>query len=115
MSEGVTTSEKRHSGPIAEATRWPSTSYGEVMLYMRERHKGTTQEVAAARAGMSERTARRYEKAGKLPSQLKRPRTWRTRANPSAGGLALGGGATGARSGAASQHLVCAALRPESG
>ena len=55
---------------------------GEVMLYMRERHKGTTQQVAAARAGMSERTARRYERAGKLPSQLKQPRTWRTRENP---------------------------------
>jgi hypothetical protein len=54
----------------------------EVMLFMRERHKGTTQKVAAARAGMSERTARRYEKAGKLPSQLKQPRTWRTRENP---------------------------------
>lgn len=55
---------------------------GEVMLYMRERHKGTTQQVAAARAEMSERTARRYEKAGKLPSQIKQPRTWRTRENP---------------------------------
>ncbi|MBV9229603.1 MAG: IS21 family transposase [Chloroflexi bacterium] len=54
----------------------------EVMLYMRERHKGTTQQVAAARSGMSERTARRYEHAGKLPSQLKQPRTWRTRENP---------------------------------
>src|SRR5260370_11606475 len=54
----------------------------EVMLSMRERHKGTTQQVAAARAGMSEHTARRYERAGKLPSQLKRPRTWRTRENP---------------------------------
>lgn len=54
----------------------------EVMLYVRERHKGTTQKVAAARSGMSERTARRYEKAGKLPSELKQPRTWRTRANP---------------------------------
>src|SRR5260370_33941029 len=54
---------------------------GEVLLYMRERHKGTPQEVAAARAGRSERTGRRYEKAGKLPRQLKRPRTWRTRAN----------------------------------
>ena len=31
---------------------------------------------------MSERTARNYERAGKLPSQLKRPRTWRTRTNP---------------------------------
>src|SRR5258708_5135267 len=54
----------------------------EVMLYMRTRHKGTTQQIAAARAGMSERTARRYEQAGKLPSQLKQPRTWRTRPNP---------------------------------
>lgn len=54
----------------------------EVLLYRRERHKGTTQQVAAARAGMSERTARRYERAGKLPSQLKRPRSWRTRENP---------------------------------
>jgi hypothetical protein len=54
----------------------------EVMLYMRERHKGTTKQVAAARAGMSPRTARRYERAGKLPSQLKKPHTWRTRENP---------------------------------
>lgn len=54
----------------------------EVLLYMKERHKGTTQSVAAARAGMSERTARRYERAAKLPSQLKEPRTWRTRENP---------------------------------
>src|SRR6266700_6116792 len=53
----------------------------EVLRYMKERHKGTTKRVAAARAGMSERTARKYERAGKLPSQLKRPRTWRTRVN----------------------------------
>jgi transposase len=31
---------------------------------------------------MSESTGRRYERAGKLPSQLKRPHTWRTRPNP---------------------------------
>ncbi len=54
----------------------------EVKLFMQARHKGATQHVAAARAGMSERTARRYERAGKLPSELKRPRTWRTRPNP---------------------------------
>lgn len=54
----------------------------EVLLYMKERNKGTTKRVAAARAGMSERTARKYERAGKLPSQLKGPRTWRTRVNP---------------------------------
>src|SRR5258708_23512979 len=54
----------------------------EVLRYMRERHKGTNQERAAARAGMSVKTARKYEQAGRLPSQLKQPRTWRTRANP---------------------------------
>lgn len=54
----------------------------EVKLYMVERKKGSSQRVAAARAGMSERTARRYERAGKLPSELKQPRTWLTRTNP---------------------------------
>src|SRR5215471_12131106 len=49
---------------------------------MQARRKGATQRVAAAKAGMSERTARRYERAGKLPSQLKRPHTWRSRPNP---------------------------------
>jgi hypothetical protein len=49
---------------------------------MQARHKGATQQVAAAKAGMSERTARRYERAGKLPSELKRAHTWRTRPNP---------------------------------
>jgi hypothetical protein len=54
----------------------------EVVRYMRERRKGTNQELAAARAGMSVKTARKYERAGQLPSQLKQPRTWRTRPNP---------------------------------
>lgn len=54
----------------------------EVKLLMQERRKGTTQRLAAARTGMSERTARKYEHAGQLPSQVKRPHTWNTRANP---------------------------------
>jgi hypothetical protein len=54
----------------------------EVKLYMQERRKGTAQRMAAARAGMSEQTARKYERAGQLPSQLKRPHTWTTRQNP---------------------------------
>jgi Mu transposase-like protein len=54
----------------------------EVKLLMQERRKGTAQRLAAARAGMSERTARKYEQAGQLPSQLKRPHTWATRTNP---------------------------------
>jgi hypothetical protein len=58
----------------------------EVLLLLHERRKGRTQVQAAARAGMSERTARTYEHAfiqtGALPSQLKRPRTHRTRPDP---------------------------------
>jgi hypothetical protein len=54
----------------------------EVQLLLRERQKGRTQVQAAAHAGMSERTARKYEQAGTLPSQLKQPRTHRTRPDP---------------------------------
>jgi hypothetical protein len=54
----------------------------EVRLMRRERGKGRTQAVAAARSGMSERTVRKYERAGLLPSQLRQPRGYRTRVNP---------------------------------
>src|SRR5579859_2471803 len=54
----------------------------EVRRYMQERSKGVSQQRAAARSGMSERTARKYEKARQLPSQLKRPHDWATRGNP---------------------------------
>jgi transcriptional regulator with XRE-family HTH domain len=49
---------------------------------LRERAKGRTQEQAATRAGMSVRTVREYERRAKLPSQLKQPRTYRSRPNP---------------------------------
>lgn len=54
----------------------------EVQLFMQQRSKGKTQVQAANRAGLSERTARKYEKVAKLPSQLKQPRQYRTRTNP---------------------------------
>lgn len=54
----------------------------EVRLMRQERAKGKTQVQAAARAGMSERTARKYEHLGQLPSQMKQPRSHRTRSNP---------------------------------
>jgi transposase len=54
----------------------------EIRLYLQERRKGMTQRVAAARAGISERTARKYEKAAALPSQLKRLHEWKTRVDP---------------------------------
>lgn len=38
-----------------------------------------TQAIAAAKAGMDEKTARKYLKSGELPSQRKKDHTWRTR------------------------------------
>jgi hypothetical protein len=37
---------------------------------------------AAAKAGMSEKNARKYRKMGKLPSQCKVIHDWRTRSDP---------------------------------
>jgi hypothetical protein len=54
----------------------------EVQIVFRERQKGKTQEQAAARAGMHVNTARKYARVGKLPSQLKQPRAYRTRSDP---------------------------------
>ena len=54
----------------------------QVRILMRERKKGRTQEQAAAKANLkSRKTAARYEQLGLLPSQLKRPRTYRTRSD----------------------------------
>ena len=38
--------------------------------------------LAALRAGLHRNTARRYVEAGQLPSELKQPRSWRTREDP---------------------------------
>lgn len=52
----------------------------QVRVYMSQREDGRTQQSAAARAGLSERTARRLEREGGRRS--KTPRHWRTRADP---------------------------------
>ncbi len=44
--------------------------------------QGISQVTAAAKAGMSERTARKYAHSGHAPSQAKVPHTWRTRPDP---------------------------------
>jgi len=38
--------------------------------------------IAAIKSGMDEKTARKYRKLGKLPSELEQPHTWRTRQDP---------------------------------
>jgi transposase InsO family protein len=41
-----------------------------------------TLSLAAAKAGMDEKTARKYREAGKLPSEMASERNWRTRVDP---------------------------------
>ena len=54
----------------------------QVRLLMSLIKKGMPQVTAAAKAGMSERTARKYLRSGQMPSVLRAPRTWRTRSDP---------------------------------
>lgn len=55
----------------------------QVRIIMRERRQGKTQEQAAAKANLSSRkTVRKYEFLGKLPSELKKAREYRTRNDP---------------------------------
>jgi hypothetical protein len=44
--------------------------------------EGFTLSAAALKAGMSEPTARKYRRAGKLPKQLRKAHDWRTRRDP---------------------------------
>src|SRR5690242_2980673 len=53
----------------------------QVRLLRKKRMEGKTLEAAAAAAGMSERTARTWQR-GPLPSETKGPRAWRTRPDP---------------------------------
>ncbi len=41
-----------------------------------------TKAIAAAKAGMDEKTARKWVRLGKLPSEIKTPHAWRTRKDP---------------------------------
>lgn len=55
----------------------------QVRLIMKERRKDRTQEQAAVKANhRSRKTVRKYERLGKLPSELKQARTYRTRSDP---------------------------------
>ena len=50
--------------------------------------EGKTQETAAAKAGMSVRSARKWQ-SGPLPSETRQERQWRTRPDPFDGGWAF--------------------------
>jgi hypothetical protein len=54
----------------------------QVRRLLLEMNKQKSKSLAAAKSGMDEKTARKYVKEGKLPSQLKKPRNYRTRKDP---------------------------------
>lgn len=54
----------------------------QVRKFMKLNQQETSLSDAASKAGMSEKTARKYRRSGRLPSQSKPERTWRTRKNP---------------------------------
>jgi len=54
----------------------------QVRRFMSLIKRGMALSVASAKAGMSEPTARKYRKAGRLPSELQKPHDWRTRPDP---------------------------------
>lgn len=62
----------------------PMLRDAQVRLMRQKRMDGKTLEAAGAAAGVSERSARRWQK-GDLPSARKRQRDWRTRPDPFAG------------------------------
>lgn len=60
-----------------------SATDAQVRIVMRERSQGRSQEQAAARANLrSRQTVAKYERLGRLPSELKEPRAYRTRSDP---------------------------------
>jgi len=58
------------------------TSDQQVRRLMKLIGKEPTLAQAAAKAGMDEKTARKYRDSGKLPSESRRPHDWRTRPDP---------------------------------
>ena len=54
----------------------------QVRILMKLVNQEELLKTAAAKAGMNEKTARKYRKSGKLPSQSKLIHDWRTRSDP---------------------------------
>jgi len=54
----------------------------QVRLLMKLSKTEKTLSTAAVKAGMDEKTARKYRRLGKLPSECSKPHTWRTRKDP---------------------------------
>lgn len=55
---------------------------GQVRLLMKRIQTEKSLAMAAAKSGMSEKTARKYRDSGKLPGEVRPSHTWRTRLDP---------------------------------
>lgn len=76
----------RYNGDLRDQTEVPFVPGNpitdqQVRLYMQDRHRDYSQRAAAARAGFSERTARRIDTDPRLPSQ-RQPERGRTVPDP---------------------------------
>jgi len=69
----------RFGKPESTAVR---TTDRQVRMIMKELSKQGNQGKAAAKAGVCRQTAAKYQRLGKLPSELKAGREWRTRSDP---------------------------------
>jgi hypothetical protein len=58
------------------------TSDAQVRRLMEELERHGKLGLAALRAGLHRNTARRYRDLGKVPSEIREPRSWRTRDDP---------------------------------
>ena len=54
----------------------------QVRILMRAIKTEKTLALASAKAGMDEKTARKYRRSGRLPSEMSEPHRWRTRRDP---------------------------------
>ena len=54
----------------------------QVRILMKTVKTEKTLALSAAKAGMDEKTARKYRRSGRLPSEMSEPHTWRTRPDP---------------------------------
>jgi len=54
----------------------------QVRILMQSMRKGRIYSASASEASMDEKTARKYQKLGKLPSEVRADHTWRTREDP---------------------------------
>ena len=54
----------------------------QVRILMRSLQTEKTKAIAAAQSGMDVKTARKYERLGQFPSEIRCEHTWRTRADP---------------------------------